>query len=134
MALENPSGVITNYGFLNDFPPQPIEATKTEPDENTYLVFEDNPGGPSAGFDYGRHFLFHETSHDLGYITRINLDFTDPAHRITLLTPVGDDGLTHLNSVDGSTYDPFTKTLLFTMETRFPKALSLNSAQDGRRK
>ena len=58
-TLENPSGVITNYGFLNDFPPQPIEATKTEPDENTYLVFEDNPGGPSAGFDYGRHFLFH---------------------------------------------------------------------------
>jgi Bacterial protein of unknown function (DUF839) len=122
MALENPSGVITNYGFLNDFPPQPIEATKTEPDENTYLVFEDNPGGPSAGFDYGRHFLFqgHETSHDLGYITRINLDVTGPAHRITLLTPVGDDGLTHLNSVDGSTYDPFTKTLLFTMETGFP--------------
>ncbi len=27
--LENPSGIITNFGFLNDFPPQPIEATKT---------------------------------------------------------------------------------------------------------
>jgi Bacterial protein of unknown function (DUF839) len=123
MSLENPSGVITNFGFLNDFPPQPIEATKTEPDENTYLVFEDNPGGPTAGFDYGQHFLFqgHENSHDLAYITRVNLDVSDLAHRITLLTRVGNDGLTHLNSIDGSTYDPFTKTLLFTMETGFPK-------------
>src|SRR6478752_10551285 len=38
--LENPSGVITNFGHLNDFPPQLIERTKTEPDENTYLVFD----------------------------------------------------------------------------------------------
>jgi hypothetical protein len=122
MALENPSGVITRFGYLNDFPPQTIEPTKTEPDENTYLVLENNPGGPFAGFDYGRHFLFqgHENGHDLAYITRINLDVTDEAHRITLLTPLGSDGLTHLNSIDGSTYDPFTKTLLFTMETGFP--------------
>src|SRR5215468_694067 len=47
-ALENPSGVITTFGSLNDFPPKPIEATKTEPDENTYLVFDRNPGGPLA--------------------------------------------------------------------------------------
>jgi len=44
--LENPSGAITNFGFLNDFPPRPVEATKTEPDENTYLIFDQNPGGP----------------------------------------------------------------------------------------
>ena len=49
-------------------------------------------------------------------MTRINLDVTDPAHRITLLTPVGDDGLTHFGSIDGSTWDPFTRTLLFTEE------------------
>src|SRR5438034_11124162 len=36
-ALENPSGIITQFGYLNDFPPQTIEPTKTEPDENTYL-------------------------------------------------------------------------------------------------
>jgi len=45
---------------------------------------------------------------------------TDPAHRITLLTPVGSDGLTHFNSLDGSTFDPFTKTLLITSETGSP--------------
>jgi hypothetical protein len=55
--LENQSGVITQFGYLNDFPPQPIEATKTEADENTYLVLKRNPGGPTQGYDYGRHFL-----------------------------------------------------------------------------
>lgn len=117
-ALENPSGVITTFGFLNDFPPKPIEATKTEPDENLYLVFDRNPGGPLAGFDYGRHFLYqgHENAAELAYVTRINLDVTDPARRITLLTPVGGDGQTHFGSIDGSTWDPFTQTLLFTQE------------------
>ena len=116
--LENPSGVITQFGYLNDFPPQPVEATKTEPDENIYLVLKQNPGGPTRGYDYGRHFLFqgHENGSDLAYITRINLDVTDPSHRITLLTPVGSDGKTHFNSIDGSTWDPFTQTLLFTQE------------------
>lgn len=116
--LENPSGVITKFGYLNDFPPQRFEPSKTEPDENTYLVFDHNPGGPTPGYDYGRRFLYqgHENSNDLAYVTRINLDVQDPAHRITLLTPVGADGKTHLNSIDGSTWNPFTKTLLFTQE------------------
>jgi hypothetical protein len=116
--LENPSGVITNFGFLNDAPPHLIERTKTEPDENTYLVFDSNPGGPTPGYDYGRHFLYqgHENAAELAYITRINLDVTDSAHRITLLTPVGNDGNTHFGSIDGSTWDPFTRTLLFTQE------------------
>jgi len=116
--LENPSGVITQFGFLNDSPPQPIEATKTEADENTYLVLDHNPGGPTPGYDYGRHFLFqgHENGGDRAYITRINLDVTDPAHRITLLTPVGGDGKTHFNRIDGSTWNPHPQTLLFTQE------------------
>lgn len=116
--LENPSGIITRFGYLDDFPPQPVEATKTEPDENTYLVFDHNPGGPTQGYEYGRHFLFqgHENSNDLAYVTRINLDVIDPAHRITLLTPVGQDGKTHFNSIDGSTWNPFTQELLFTQE------------------
>jgi hypothetical protein len=109
--IENPSGVITQFGFLST-------GVRTEPDENTYLVLDHNPGGPSAGYDYGRHFLFqgHENGGNLAFIARINLDVTDPAHRITLLTPVGTDGLTHFNSVDGSTWNPHTKTLLFTQE------------------
>ncbi len=56
--LENPSGVITAFGLLNDFPPQTIEPTKTEPDQNLYVVFAHNPGGPTGGYNYGRHFLF----------------------------------------------------------------------------
>ena len=98
--LENPSGVITQFGFLND-----LAKTHTEPDENTYLVLDHNPGGPTPGYDYGRRFLFqgHEIfSGDIGYLTRINLDVTDPAHRITLLTPAGLDGKTHFNANDGS--------------------------------
>jgi hypothetical protein len=111
-ALENPSGVITNFGFLSD-------GTLTEPDENAYLVFDSNPGGPNADFDYGHHFVFqgHENSGNLAYITRVNLDVTDPVHRVTLLTPPDAvTGLTNFNSIDGSTYDPFTNTLLFTQE------------------
>ena len=33
------------------------QPTKTEPDQNTYLVTRTNPGGPTAGYDYGHHFL-----------------------------------------------------------------------------
>ena len=114
--LENPSGVITTFGNLNN-----ASSTPTEPDQNTYLVLDDNPGGPTPGYDYGRQFLFqgHENSGNLAYVTRINLDVTDPAHRITLLTPVGADGLTHFNSIDGTVWNPFTKTLLFTQEAGF---------------
>src|SRR5262245_27565844 len=112
--LENPSGVISTLGNLND-----ANKTRTEPDENTYLVFDHNPGGPTPAYDYGRHFLYqgHENAGNLAYVTRINLDILDPAHRITLLTPVDDTtGLTGFNSIDGSTWNPFTRTLLFTME------------------
>jgi len=112
VPLENPAGVITNFGFLST-------GTLTEPDENTYLVFDSNPRGPTSGYDYGRHFVFqgHENSGNLAYITRVNLDVSDPAHRVTLLTPPDPTtGLTNFNSIDGSTYDPFTNTLLFTQE------------------
>ena len=49
-------------------------------------------------------------------MTRINLDVASPDHRITLLTPVDATGLTNFNSIDGSTWDPFTGTMLFTQE------------------
>src|SRR5438874_1585257 len=109
--LENPSGIITQYGYLSD-------GTNTEPDQNIYLILDHNPGGPTPDYDYGRHFLFqgHENSGNLAYITRINLDVASPDHRITLLTPVDATGLTNFNSIDGSVWDPFTGTLLFTQE------------------
>src|SRR5215467_14141535 len=80
--LENPLGVFIKFGLLSS-------GTRTEPDQNTYLVLDQNPGGPTAGFDYGRHFLFqgHENGCCDAYITRVNLDVTDAAHHITLLTP-----------------------------------------------
>jgi hypothetical protein len=108
--LENPSPKITHFGLLAD-------GTRTEPDQNLYLVL-DHVQGPTPGYNYGRHFLFqgHENSGDMAYVTRTNLDVTDPAHRITLLTPEGGDGFTHFNSIDGSTYNPISKTLLFTEE------------------
>jgi hypothetical protein len=110
--VENPSGLITNFGLLSD-------GTLTEPDQNAYVVFPSNPGGPTAGYNYGRHFVYqgHENSGNLAYVTRVNLDVVDPAHKVTLLTPVDPTtGLTNLNSIDGSTLDPFTHTLLFTEE------------------
>ena len=109
--IENPSGLITQFGYLSD-------GTNTEPDENTYLILDHNPGGPTPDYDYGRHFLFqgHENSGDLAYVTRINLDVADPDHRITLLTPVDATGFTYFNRIDGSTWNPFTGTILFAQE------------------
>jgi hypothetical protein len=116
--LENPSGLITKFGLLSD-------GTKTEPDQNTYVEFPAGLSGPTPGYDYGKHFLFqgHENSGGLAYVTRINLDVNDPAHRITLLTPVNAAGQTGFSSVDGSTWDPFTKTMLFTQENAATKGV-----------
>jgi len=108
-VLENPTATQTKYGFLND-------GTRTEPDQNTYLVTTSNPGGPTAGYEYGRHFLIqgHENGSNKAYATRINLDVTDPAHRITYLgNEASGVGLT---SIDGSAYDPFNGQLLYTSE------------------
>jgi hypothetical protein len=114
--LENPTSTFDSFGFLGDGAPPHLEATKTEPDENTYLVLK-HPGGPTPGYDYGHHFLFqgHENSGGKAYLTRVNLDVTDPAHRVTLLTP-GDGASTGFNSIDGSTWDPFAGVLLYTQE------------------
>jgi Bacterial protein of unknown function (DUF839) len=136
MALENPQGIVTHYGYENDAPspdnpalPQmvpaagsAIEAQKTEPDKNTYLVLKDQTG-PDASYDYGTHFLFQ--GHKVGariagsslrqsYITRINLD-ADTAHRVTLMATQDSQG-NPIQGIDGSTWDPFAQRLLFTTE------------------
>jgi hypothetical protein len=136
-ALENPHETIGWYGYINNAPspdnpalPQmvpataatPTEAQKTEPDKNTYLVLRDETG-PDPGYDYGTHFLFqgHEvgaaiagSSQRQSLITRINLD-ADSAHRVTLMAWQDSQGQP-IQGIDGSTWDPWAKKLLFTTE------------------
>jgi len=134
--LENPQGPIGWYGYINDAPspdnpalPQmvpattpPVEAQKTEPDKNTYLVLKGQHGA-DPGYDYGTHFLVQ--GHEVGakipgstlrqsLITRINLD-ADAAHRVTLLASQDTTGQP-IQGIDGSTWDPWAKRLLFTTE------------------
>lgn len=129
--LENPSPLTSYYGYDNDVlnsagepqmvptPSNPTkEAHKTEPDENTYLVFKHGLTGADPSYDYGTHFLFqgHEGgAGGAGYITRINLD-ADAAHRVTLMATTDDEGH-QLTTIDGSTWDPWAKRLLFTTES-----------------
>jgi hypothetical protein len=49
--VEDPSGPITFFGQLST-------GTLTEPDQNTYLVLDHNPGGSNPTFDYGRHIVY----------------------------------------------------------------------------
>jgi hypothetical protein len=131
--LENPSKYIGYYGYGNDGPLVPakgaapkkggkfIEATKTEPDKNTYLVLT-GAKGAAKGYNYGTHFVFqgHESGpiddygQHVGALTRINLD-ADRAHRVTLMADTDVDGRV-LPLIDGSAWDPFAKVLLLTSE------------------
>ncbi|MGW3262805.1 hypothetical protein [Streptomyces sp. NPDC001056] len=125
LKLENPTDQVPYYGYLGDgtLLPDPdikqapgvkIEASKTEPDKNTYLRLSGQHGA-DASYSYGTHFLFqgHEGG-EAGYITRVNLD-ADQAHRVTLLATKETDG-TSIPAIDGSTWDPWAKRLLFTSE------------------
>ncbi len=134
IPVENPATVtladgstttITHYGYDGDGPllPAPgdlptathlVEASKTEPDKNTYLVLFGQTGADPT-YDYGTHFLFqgHETGTS-GYISRINLD-ADAPHRVTIMASKDRAGAP-LDVIDGSTWDPFAQRLLFTSE------------------
>ncbi|BBE74030.1 alkaline phosphatase PhoX [Oharaeibacter diazotrophicus] len=129
MMLENPSDRIAYYGYGSDGPLSPVpgdvqskvhnvEATKTEPDKNTYLVLDGQKGADET-YDYGTHFLFqgHENGPGggvFGALTRVNLD-ADEAHRVTLMASEQDNGKP-VPTIDGSTFDPFAKVLLLTCE------------------
>jgi hypothetical protein len=140
VRLENPSGLTSYYGYDSDvlvkmnpdFPrmlPAPgalqiagtkVEATKTEPDKNTYLILRGQDGADPR-YDYGTHFLFQ--GHELGannqsYITRINLDADGP-HRITLMATKDTNGAA-LPPIDGSVWYPFSSRLLFSSEQGSP--------------
>jgi hypothetical protein len=120
MPAENPTDAARYYGYLNNqpnlLPPlgSNIEASKTEPDKNTYIVLHGLKGA-DPNYDYGTNFLFqgHETG--AGYLTRINLD-ADAAHRVTVLATREADGVTPLPTIDGSTWYPWSERLLFTQE------------------
>jgi hypothetical protein len=127
--MENTSPLTSYYGYNNDVlnaagqpqmlptPGSATEAQKTEPDKNTYLVLRNGLSGADPHYRYGTHFLFqgHELGVDgHGYITRINLD-ADAAHQVTLLATTDANG-DPLSVIDGSTWDPWAKRLLFTTE------------------
>jgi hypothetical protein len=118
--VENP-GAVKYYGYLDDQPNllpalgSNVEASKTEPDKNTYLVLHDLKGA-DPDYDYGTHFLFqgHESGSP-GTLTRINLD-ADAAHRVTVLANFDSDGKTPLPTIDGSTWYPWAGRLLLSQE------------------
>jgi hypothetical protein len=128
--LENPSALTSYYGYDNDVlnaagEPAMVpsaatggkEAHKTEPDKNVYLVFRKGLSGADPNYDYGTHFLYqgHESgAGGAGYVTRINLD-ADAAHRVTLMATKDAFG-NQLATIDGVTWDPWAKRLLFTTE------------------
>jgi uncharacterized protein DUF839 len=131
-ALENPTANNPLYGYDGDGPMVPapgdvqsethnVEASKTEPDKNTYLVL-DHATGADAHYDYGHHFVFqgHESAvsddsdRALSFISRVNLD-ADEAHRVTLIADHDTNGAP-ISTIDGSTWDPFAQRLLFTTE------------------
>jgi hypothetical protein len=147
MQLENGTPQIPYYGYDGNGPQLPPfgsngEATKTEPDKNTYLAFEHGLSGQDPSYDYGTHFLYqgHEngapvalpgapagTTVNGSSITRINLD-ADGAHRVTLLATETDAGAP-LQKIDGSSWDPFARKLLLTTETAFATVPSGQPAQ-----
>lgn len=110
LALTNPDADngITHYGYdtSNGGPltQDPNEAFKTEPDKNVYLVFGSH------------HYLFqgHEGG-PRGYVTRIDLDATDPAQRVSLVSDTAADG-SALPVFDGITWDPYSHQLLLAHE------------------
>ena len=114
LPLTNPDTAngVTHYGY-NTAVAGPLtqatdEAHKTEPDKNVYLVFN------------GHHYLYqgHEAG-PRGYVTRIDLDQTDPTKRVSLVSDVDSSGNAY-PTIDGITWDPFTHQLLLTAESKSP--------------
>jgi len=135
IPVENPATVATGstmttvgfYGYEGPGPMLPapgdlpsathlVEAQKTEPDKNTYLVLFGQTGADPT-YDYGTHFLYqgHEVG-AAGYITRVNLD-ADYAHKVTILASTDRAGAP-IADIDGSTWDPFAQRLIFTTENQ----------------
>jgi hypothetical protein len=123
--LDGGTAAVPYYGYLGNGPHVPlpgdvptathsVEAQKTEPDKNTYLVMR-GLHGADPSYDYGRHFVYqgHEAGTP-GELTRINLDADGP-HRVTLLATQDVAGK-NLPDIDGSTWDPWAQRILLTAE------------------
>jgi hypothetical protein len=114
LPLTNPDADlgVTHYGYntANKGPltQDPKEAFKTEPDKNVYLILG------------GHHYLYqgHEGG-PAGYVTRVDLDETNPAKRVTLIADKDTAGA-KVPDFDGITWDPFTHQLLLTAESKAP--------------
>jgi hypothetical protein len=112
LANAGTAGGVTHYGYntSNGGPltQDPDEAFKTEPDKNVYLVLG------------GHHYLFqgHEGG-PRGYVTRVDLDETDPLKKVTLVADHDRTG-GPLPTFDGITWDPWTSQLLLTSEAKAP--------------
>ena len=127
LPLTNPDGGVAHYGYdtSNGGPltQDPKEAFKTEPDKNVYLVFGSH------------HYLYqgHEGGPG-GYVTRVDLDQPELSRRVTLVADRDADG-NRPPTFDGITWDPWTRQLLLTAESKSPAGgvfgVTLDSAGDG---
>ena len=98
MALENPSGANTFYGYdgtepaLVPLPGHHVEAQKTEPDKNTYLCCH-GPARrrPDLRLRHALPVPGPRARHARATSPAINLD-ADAAHRVTLLADTDVDG------------------------------------------
>ena len=128
LPLTNPDTAngVTHYGY-NTLAGGPLtqtsdEARKTEPDKNVYLTFG------------GHHYLYqgHEGG-PRGYVTRVDLDQTDPTKRVSLVSDMDTAGNAY-PTIDGITWDPFSHQLLLTAESKAPAggvfAVSLDANGD----
>ena len=125
-AIENPTPAHPYYGYDGDGPQVPapgdvpadghiVEATKTEPDKNTYLVLSGQRGA-DPHYDYGTHFLFqgHEGSGEItahqprrgrrpsGHPARVDRHerCSSSLHRRLDVGPVGSPAAVHLGGGD----------------------------------
>ncbi len=133
MPVENASGAFPFYGFAGDGDMIPaygaaqqenmhVEATKTEPDKNTYLVL-DGATGPAAGLQlrYGiSSSRAMRAAPSMPMVTRSAHHAHQPrrrhaAHRVTLMAEKDVNG-DPIPTIDGSAWDPFAEQLLFTAE------------------
>ena len=123
--MENPQTGFEFYGFSSDGPHVPapgvlpsgsdvIEATKTEPDKNTYLVLHNLHGADPTTTMVRTSFFRGMRTPPLVAISRASLD-TDGEHRVSLLASADADGAA-LPTIDGSTWNPWARKLLFTAE------------------
>jgi hypothetical protein len=132
MKLENPDGIVTNYGYENDVPSPadptvPLmvpsgaiatEAQKTEPDKNVHCAEKPARRRSQCRLRHALLYQGHEAGALVngarqGLITRINSTRTRIiASRCsrTRTTPAP------VTTIDGITWDPFAKVLLLTTE------------------